>query len=143
MLGLFENHKSDAVGQRLVASLQGSAAATTLNAFRLKHCLAGFGNVVQEQARPLFERLEQAQAEQLAKARRIMQLATEADPKRGMQVFHGNKAACVSCHKTSHVGTTIGPNLHGIGRRRTERDLVESILFPSASLVQSYETWTS
>ncbi|MEO2013440.1 MAG: hypothetical protein ABGZ53_03620, partial [Fuerstiella sp.] len=142
LLGLFEHHKSDAVGHRLVASLQGSAAVTTLNAFRLKNCLAGFGNAVQEQARPLFERLEQAQAQQLAKARRIMQLAIDADPKRGMQVFHSNKAACISCHKTSHVGTTIGPNLHGIGRRRTERDLVESILFPSASLVQSYESWT-
>jgi putative heme-binding domain-containing protein len=142
MLGLFEDHKSDAVGQRLVASLQGSAATLTLNAFRLKNCLAGFGNGVQEQARPLFERLEQAQAQQLAKAHRIMKLAPDADPHRGMQVFHSNKAACNSCHKTQHVGSTIGPHLRGIGQRRTERDFIESILFPSASLVQSYESWT-
>jgi len=142
LLGLFEDQKSDSVGKHLVASLLASAAATTLNAFRLKNCLAGFGTEVHDRARPLFERLEQAQAEQLAKARRITQLATDADPMRGMQVFHGNKAACIACHKTSHVGTTIGPNLHGIGRRRTVRDLVESILFPSASLVQSYESWT-
>jgi putative heme-binding domain-containing protein len=59
-----------------------------------------------------------------------------------MQVFHSNKAACSSCHKTQHVGSTIGPHLRGIGQRRTERDLIESILFPSASLVQSYESWT-
>src|SRR6185312_4541940 len=35
-----------------------------------------------------------------------------------------------------------GPHLQGIGKRRTERDIIESILFPSASLVQSYESWT-
>lgn len=142
MLGLFEGHKSDAVGQRLIASLQGSAAMMTLNAFRLKNCLSGFGNEIQEQARSLFERLEEAQAQQLVKAHRIMQLAPDADPQRGMQVFHSNKAACNSCHKTQHVGSTIGPHLRGVGRRRTERDLIESILFPSASLVQSYESWT-
>lgn len=39
------------------------------------------------------------------------------------------------------MGGVIGPHLQGIGKRRTPRDLVESILFPSASLVQSYDTW--
>ena len=29
-----------------------------------------------------------------------------------------------------------------MGKRRTERDLLESILFPSASIVQSFEPWT-
>jgi putative heme-binding domain-containing protein len=32
--------------------------------------------------------------------------------------------------------------LSEIGRRRSERDLIESLLFPSATLAQGYETWT-
>ena len=141
VLGLFENQKDEAAGRQLVASLQGSAAATMLNAFHLENCLAGFGPDVQEQARPLFERLEQAQAAQLSRAHRIIELLPDADPQRGMQVFRSNKSACILCHQTAHVGGNLGPHLRGIGQRRTGRDLVESILFPSASFVQSYETW--
>jgi putative heme-binding domain-containing protein len=40
------------------------------------------------------------------------------------------------------VGGKIGPDLTRIGGIRTERDLLESILFPSASFVRSYEPLT-
>jgi putative heme-binding domain-containing protein len=114
-----------------------------LNAFRLRPLLAGFNETVQNDAQPLFSRLEQAQAEQLAKANRILDLAVaHSDPQRGIQVFLSQKAACTACHKAAHVGGVAGPHLQGIGKRRTERDLIESILFPNASLVQSYESWT-
>ena len=38
-----------------------------------------------------------------------------------------------------YVGGRIGPGLNGIGKIRTERDLLESILFPSSSFVRSFE----
>jgi putative heme-binding domain-containing protein len=37
------------------------------------------------------------------------------------------------------VGATFGPDLTKIGAIRTERDLLEAIVFPSASFVRSYE----
>jgi putative membrane-bound dehydrogenase-like protein len=140
VLDVFRDASDDDVGHRLVASLGGSSAVTTLNAFRLKRSLASFGPSVQEQTGPLFRRLELAQAEQLARALRITELATSADHHRGLQVFRSNRAACATCHKAAHVGGTFGPHLKGIGERRSMQDLVESILFPSASIVQSYET---
>ena len=141
VLDAFTQTKSDEVGRRLVGSLRASSAATSLNAFRLRGTLSAFGPAVQTEAKPLFARLEAAQAEQLAKAQRIIELAPSADPHRGLQIFRSNKAACTACHKAANVGGTIGPSLRGIGSRRSERDFVESILFPSATLVQSYETW--
>jgi putative heme-binding domain-containing protein len=141
VLDAFAEAKSDAVGRRLVGSLRASSAATSLNAFRLRGLLAAYGPVVQGDAEPLFKQLEAAQAEQLAKAERITALAASADPHRGLQVFHSNPAACTACHKAANVGGTIGPSLRGIAGRRTERDFVESILFPSATQVQSYESW--
>lgn len=141
VLSLFQGRSEEQVGRRLVTSLLGSAAADGLNAFRLRSLLEGFPPVVQQEAQPLFERLEQAQAEQLAKANRVLDLCAKADPNRGIQVFMSQKAACTACHKAAHVGGVIGPHLRGLGKRRTERDLIESILFPSASLVQSYEPW--
>jgi putative membrane-bound dehydrogenase-like protein len=143
VLPLFQGQSEETMGRRLVSSLLGSSAATSLNAFRVRSVLAGFNESVQQEAQPLFVRLEQAQAEQLAKANRILELAaSQSDPQRGIQVFLSQKAACTACHKAAHVGGVAGPHLQGIGKRRTERDLIESILFPSASLVQSYESWT-
>ena len=54
-------------------------------------------------------------------------------------IFNSPKAACASCHAIGYVGGNIGPDLTRIGQIRTERDLVESIVFPSASFVRSYE----
>ena len=38
-----------------------------------------------------------------------------------------------------YVGGKVGPDLTHVGRIRSERDLLESILLPSASFVRSYE----
>jgi putative membrane-bound dehydrogenase-like protein len=141
VLTSFQGRTEEIIGRRLVASLHASASATSLNAFRLQSVLAGFPDTVKQEAQPLLARLEQAQIEQLAKANRVLALVNDADPNRGIQVFQSHKAACTACHKAAHVGGVIGPHLQGIGKRRTSRDLVESILFPSASLVQSYEPW--
>ena len=142
ILGNFVDVKNDRVGRPLVASLLASSSATSLSAFRLRHVLSGFGSEVRQQANPLFVRLERAQADQLAKAERVAGLVAAADPNHGLQVFHGKQVACASCHKTANVGGIAGPYLGEIGRRRSERDLIESLLFPSATLVQGYETWT-
>ena len=54
-------------------------------------------------------------------------------------IFNGAKAQCAACHKIGYVGGLIGPDLTKIGGIRTERDLLEAIVFPSASFVRSYE----
>src|SRR5262249_13186899 len=54
-------------------------------------------------------------------------------------VFNSSKAACVSCHAIGYLGGKIGPDLTRIGRLRGDRDLLEAIVYPSASLVRSYE----
>src|SRR5262249_57921333 len=51
-------------------------------------------------------------------------------------------AACASCHAIGYLGGNVGPDLTKIGQVRTERDLLESIVFPSLSFVRSYETVT-
>lgn len=142
LLPLFQGKTDPETGRRLASSLLGSSAATSLNAYRLRTVLADFGDAIATETAPLFARLEQAQGEQLAKAARVAELVAAADSQRGMQVFQSQKTACVACHKTAHLGGIIGPHLQGLGKRRTERDLIESVLFPSASIVQSFESWT-
>ncbi len=63
------------------------------------------------------------------------------DIRRGQLVFNSQKAACASCHTMGYLGGKVGPDLTSIGQVRTERDLLESILYPSASFVRSYEPY--
>ena len=141
VLTSFQGSKNDEVGLRLISSLQASAAASSLNAFRLRSLINSLSTPAQKSAETLIERLEKSQAEQLAKAERVATLLAKADPQHGLQIFSSQKTACTACHKAANVGGITGPHLKGIGSRRSERDLIESILFPNASLVQSYESW--
>jgi putative heme-binding domain-containing protein len=54
-------------------------------------------------------------------------------------VFNGSKAACISCHAIGYAGGTLGPDLTRIGQVRSERDLLEAVVFPSVSFARGYE----
>jgi len=57
----------------------------------------------------------------------------------GEKHFKAGKGTCIACHKIGDTGRSIGPDLSHIGAIRTERDLLESILFPSNTLARDYE----
>jgi putative heme-binding domain-containing protein len=59
--------------------------------------------------------------------------------RRGQAVFNSTKTACVACHAIGYLGGNVGPDLTRIGGIRSERDLLEAIVFPSASFVRGYE----
>ena len=53
-----------------------------------------------------------------------------------------NRAACSACHTVNGTGGDTGPDLSRIGSIRRRPDLLEAILYPSSSIVNSYETYT-
>ncbi|MEO7297870.1 MAG: c-type cytochrome, partial [Verrucomicrobiota bacterium] len=61
------------------------------------------------------------------------------DIRRGQNIFNSAKAACSSCHAIGYSGGKVGPDLTKIGTVRTERDLLEAVVYPSASFVRSFE----
>jgi putative membrane-bound dehydrogenase-like protein len=77
------------------------------------------------------------------KKRQLSDLAEKArslgDPAKGRLLFEQGKGTCIACHQIGDLGRDLGPNLSRIGAIRTERDLLESILFPSATLARDYE----
>lgn len=60
----------------------------------------------------------------------------------GRTLFTTGKGACVSCHRIGEIGNVVGPDLTTIGRIRSPRDILESVLFPNASMAQGYEAHT-
>jgi putative heme-binding domain-containing protein len=76
-----------------------------------------------------------------AKKRQVERLAGEVAKGRvaaGRALFENS--ACAACHKVGELGRAMGPDLTQIGRIRQPRDLLEAIIFPSASLARGYET---
>ena len=60
---------------------------------------------------------------------------------RGEKLFHNReKAKCVTCHLKGSTGVRLGPDLTRIGAIRSERDLLEAIVLPSASIARYHET---
>jgi len=92
--------------------------------------------------RQLLERIDAARAGQREAYEKLAAALPPGDPARGHGVFVSAKAACTGCHAMAYVGGRIGPDLSKIGKIRTERDLLEAIVLPSASFVRSYEPVT-
>jgi putative heme-binding domain-containing protein len=96
---------------------------------------------VQQQAHELIAQLDADNANQAAHLDELLPALKDGDIRRGQAIFNSQKAACFSCHSLGYMGGKVGPDLTSIGQVRTERDLLESIVYPSASFVRSYEPY--
>ena len=106
---------------------------------KLKAVIAHFDSDVQKEAESLIASLNPDAGKQKARIDQLLATLPTGDIRRGQLVFNNVKVGCVSCHAIGYVGGQIGPDLTRVGQIRSERDLLESIVYPSASFVQSYE----
>ncbi len=139
VLGVFNRGRNEAVGRALVAALKQAPARSALRLEELEKFFARFPKSVQQEAQGLYEQLRAERADQLRRLEELLAKLPPGDPRRGQLVFRSSKAACSACHAIGYLGGRVGPDLTRIARVRTRRDLLESIIFPSASLVRSYE----
>ncbi|HCS51072.1 MAG TPA: dehydrogenase [Planctomycetaceae bacterium] len=66
----------------------------------------------------------------------------KGDVKAGRVVFH-TTGTCAKCHQVNGQGKEIGPDLSEIGKKLSKQAMFESILYPSAGVSHSYETYTA
>ncbi|MDX1952861.1 MAG: HEAT repeat domain-containing protein [Verrucomicrobiota bacterium] len=139
ILSAYEMATNDLAGAKIVSALLKSPAASALRPDQAMTFFSRFSEPVKNSAEPLLKALQQDSASQAAEIDRLLPLLQEGDIRRGQKIFSSSKAACSSCHALGYLGGRVGPDLTSIGTVRTERDLLESILYPSASFVRSYE----
>ena len=139
LLGAFESTTNEAVGLTLVKALRTSASLASLRAEVLKPRLAKFPGSVQEQAADLLAALNQDLATQQKHLDELQAGLKNGDRDRGRRIFESTTTACSTCHQVGYVGGRVGPDLTKIGAIRTERDLLEAVVYPSASFVRSFE----
>jgi putative heme-binding domain-containing protein len=139
LLPAFESEANEPTARTLLASLSAAPALQSLAPQVVRAALAKFPESVRPEADALLAKLQVDAGAQRAKLDAIAAELPPGDIRAGQAVFNSPKAGCINCHTMGYLGGKIGPDLTSIGKVRTERDLLEAIVFPSASFVRSYE----
>src|SRR5262245_8917762 len=139
LLFCFEGASDEVLGTKLLSALEQSKGLVSLRSDVLKPALAKFPLAIQKKGDALMASLEGDTTKQKAHLEELLVSLHGGDVRRGQIVFNSVKAACSSCHTIGYMGGKVGPDLTKVGQVRTERDLLESIVYPSASFVRSYE----
>jgi len=129
----------EADGRALIESLERAAARTSLRPEVLRPRLAAYPDSVRRSADALLASIHVDGAKQAQQLDALLADVRDGDAARGQVVFNGSKAACISCHAFGYAGGTLGPDLTRIGQVRSDRDLLEAIVFPSVSFARGYE----
>ncbi len=67
--------------------------------------------------------------------------AVGGNPGKGSELFFNKtELSCVRCHKVAGSGGEVGPDLSGIGSKKDQQYLLESIVEPDAKIAESFET---
>ncbi len=139
LLSAYENCGDEAVGLKLIAALKASPTLGSLRVDSVQQRIKKQPASVQTQAEQLYRLINVDIEKQRQRIADMLPLVHKGDVRRGQQVFARTTVACTSCHQFGYKGGHIGPDLTNIGKIRAERDLLEAILFPSASFVRSFE----
>jgi putative heme-binding domain-containing protein len=141
LLSAFEGNRDERVGQELITALQSvSGRLDNLPEQDFQNLLKPFPASVQTQAAPLLVKLKSLHAERLAHLQKMEAELKGGDVGEGRKLFYG-KASCYSCHAVGSEGGRFGPDLTNIGEIRSQHDILEAIVYPSASFAREYETF--
>lgn len=136
----FQGNMNAAVGQALISSLQKiSGKLDNISEEELNKILKEYPLAVKTSAQPLIDEIKKKNAERLSQLQSTEASLTKGDIGNGRQLFFG-KATCSSCHAINNEGSKFAPDLTNIGEIRSRHDILEAILFPSASFAREHET---
>jgi putative membrane-bound dehydrogenase-like protein len=139
LIAAFDKSADEEVGLRMVASLERARSRSTLRPDMLRPRLEKYPASVKQKGEALLAAVNVEASKQAQHLEGLLTGIGGGDVRRGQSVFNSEKAACMTCHAIGYVGGRIGPDLTRIGQVRTERDLLEAVVFPSASFARSYE----
>ncbi|HXX92802.1 MAG TPA: HEAT repeat domain-containing protein, partial [Planctomycetota bacterium] len=139
LIGVFERSKNAGVGRRLLAALETSPGFQSLSGEGLRKALRNFPEDLRTRAEPLLKKLEVDTAAMKVRLDELAPVLSGGEAGHGRDVFFGKKAGCTACHTVAGTGGKVGPDLSKIGSIRSGRDLLESIVFPSATFARGYE----
>jgi putative heme-binding domain-containing protein len=142
LLRTFQRSNDPEVGKAFLNSLEQARALSVISPPAFSDIIKRYPTELLPQANAILAQLRQSELDKLSKLDPLMSSLATADVERGRELFFSEKAKCGACHRVDQQGTNIGPDLSTIGFNRTQRDLLESILFPTATIVRDYEAYS-
>jgi putative heme-binding domain-containing protein len=139
LLPAFDRSKDPVIGTALLDALSLAKGRSNVSAELLRPRLAGYPEPIRQRGETLLATWRSDAARQAKDLDALLAGVRGGDHVRGQLLFNSPKAACTSCHAIGYKGGRIGPDLTSIGQIRSERDLLEAIVFPNASFARGFE----
>jgi len=138
----FERCRDVEVGRRFLAAMGHARSFHNLAINEFSDVVKRYPPDLLPPANQLLDQLKQRDQDKLQRLDRLVAALDRGNAERGKKLFLTEKAKCSTCHRVGQEGGNIGPDLTTIGANRSRRDLLESIVFPSSTLVRQYEPFT-
>jgi putative heme-binding domain-containing protein len=146
---LFRTFEKDSIpltrgnlGGVLVAALAKSPGLAGISTDRVDKLARRLTPAHVAEVKKLLDRLHGDRAKIAARMLELERETAGGDAARGRVLFFGKRAACSTCHRLHNQGGNMGPDLSKIAAIRTGRDLLEAVVFPDATIVNGYESYT-
>ncbi|MEP7109176.1 MAG: PVC-type heme-binding CxxCH protein [Ferruginibacter sp.] len=140
LVSSFEGSSDAEVGEALVAALRSSSnRLDNLSEQDLQKLFREYPQSVKKSAEPLMATLRERNEARLSQLQTVEAQLKRGDIGQGQKFFIG-KAICSSCHAIGGQGGDFAPDLTNIGEIRSRHDILEAILYPSASFAREHET---
>ncbi len=142
LVEVFAGGKSETAGLNLVKALGSSSdRLTNISEPDLLRILSTYPENVKGASQTVINTLRKQNAERLDRLASLEKELPKGDVLEGRKLFFG-KGACSACHAVSNEGGDFGPDLTNIGDIRSRHDMLEAILYPSASFAREHESTT-
>jgi putative membrane-bound dehydrogenase-like protein len=139
LLPAFDQSADPTIGAALLDALSLAKGRSNVSADLLRPRLAKYPEAIRRRGDELLVTWRSDAARQAKELDALLAGARGGDHVRGQMLFNNPKAACNACHAIGYKGGRIGPDLTSIGQIRSERDLLEAIIFPNASFARGFE----
>ena len=140
ILPVFSGKKNAQIGKALAVKLTNSSSLDSFSEENLKIVFANYPSEVNSSVETLMIKLRKSQEQRLERLQAMEKQIPTGDLERGRTLYFG-KSICYSCHTLGGEGGNLGPDLTSIQRDRSAHDLLEAIVYPSATFVREYETY--
>lgn len=135
----FSEPAGDATDDAVLDALGKAKAFHSIPVDRLRTVFAKYPKALRPKIQALIGQLDEDFGEKEKHIDTLLAELKGGDIVRGQAVFNSPKAVCSSCHAIGYLGGDIGPDLTRVGQIRSARDILEAIVYPSASFVRSFE----
>ena len=127
-------------GRALAAALTQSPSLSGFTPEYLEKVFEQYPDEVKSATAPLMAKLNEVRADRLTRLETLEKNIPNGSLDSGRALFFG-KATCATCHTIGANGGHFGPDLTSIQRDRSAHDLLEAIVYPSASFVREFESY--